>query len=148
MEASRDRWGWGVRLDGPTDRRVVGDVLPKRRGKKRRTPRLTTTDAQGMPIVPEPTSKSSPWWALRAQHLRLYPECRICGETDHVHVHHLRYRGKRGLTEQPGDLVTLCSDHHDEFHRTYGRAGDIKAGKDGLARLTIAFIEAKRRLPL
>jgi hypothetical protein len=162
MEASGTRWKREVgivRLDGPTDPRVVGTSKQRRKAKRAL---LTTTDEHGLPTLPTPPTakaprtprpkktwpKESPWWTTRANHLALYPECRICGDAEHVHVHHLRYRGARGLGERPGDLVTLCVEHHNEFHRVYGRAGEIRAGRDGLARLTIQFIEAKRRLPL
>lgn len=53
---------------------------------------------------------------MRREHLQTYPECRACDTTLEVVVHHLRYRGKRGLSERPGDLVTLCRRHHDQLH--------------------------------
>lgn len=63
------------------------------------------------------------WRIMRRAHLDIYPECRVCGDTDDPVAHHLRYRGKRGESERPGDLVTLCRWHHDDFHRTLGRRG-------------------------
>ena len=69
----------------------------------------------------------------RLNHLITFPECRACGSTRDVVVHHLRYRGKRGESEVPGDLVTLCSKHHDDFHRTYP--------KGSLPKNTLAYIE-------
>lgn len=66
----------------------------------------------------------SPWLKMRAVHLKTYPECRVCGRVDKSnHVHHLRYRGQRGVDEQPGDLVTLCADDHNAFHKKFGRSG-------------------------
>lgn len=56
---------------------------------------------------------------MRANHLLTYPECRVCGTTDDPCVHHLRYRGSRGQSELPGDLMTLCKEHHDDLHRTH-----------------------------
>lgn len=62
---------------------------------------------------------SPEWSSTRKNHLLVYPECRVCGEIDPSnHVHHLRYRGVRGVSEKPGDLVTLCRDHHNELHAT------------------------------
>lgn len=58
------------------------------------------------------------WKKMRKCHLTTYPECRMCSDTDDVVVHHLRYRGRRGESERPGDLVTLCRGHHDALHRS------------------------------
>ena len=67
---------------------------------------------------------ASDWMKARAIHLRTYPECRVCGLVDPAnHVHHMRYRGKRGTGEKSGDLVTLCLDDHMEFHRALGQRG-------------------------
>lgn len=70
--------------------------------------------------------KPSAWTLLRKQHLLVYPECRACGTTTRVVVHHLRYRGKRGESEQPGDLVTLCAYHHDQLHAQHGRTPAVE----------------------
>ena len=81
------------------------------------------------------------WKKMRSNHLALYPECRICEDPNDVHVHHLRYRGKKGVDEKPGDLVTLCSFHHNDFHRIYGQAGNHKGS---LVDNTIAYIAERR----
>lgn len=60
------------------------------------------------------------WKSMRKRHLALYPECRICADQDDVVVHHVRYRGSRGLSERPGDLLTLCRFHHDQLHKNLG----------------------------
>jgi hypothetical protein len=67
------------------------------------------------------------WRKTRSDHLRVYPECRICDVDVDVVVHHLRYRGRAGVSERPGDLVTLCSAHHEELHRTLGRTPALDA---------------------
>lgn len=64
-----------------------------------------------------PTRMSHAWQTTRKCHLTTYPTCAICGTTERVVVHHLRYRGKRGHSEKPGDLMTLCEYHHDQLHR-------------------------------
>lgn len=70
---------------------------------------------------------------MRKNHLATYPECRACGDPEHVVVHHLRYRGKRGRSELPGDLVTLCKWHHDDLHRRLGRTPSLQAQYDYIA---------------
>lgn len=62
------------------------------------------------------------WKTMRECHLRTYPECRICEDPENVVVHHLCYRGPRGESEHPGDLVTLCTWHHDRLHALLGSA--------------------------
>jgi 5-methylcytosine-specific restriction endonuclease McrA len=62
---------------------------------------------------------SQAWARMRYNHLLTYPECRVCGKTEDVHVHHLRYRGTRGESERPGDLMTLCAAHHNHLHQTH-----------------------------
>lgn len=48
----------------------------------------------------------------------------------------MRYRGKvRGKYEQPGDLVTLCKEHHQKYHKTHKSTG---------VKLTLEFIELER----
>lgn len=81
--------------------------------------------------------KSSAWTEMRHNHLAVYPECRVCGATDAVVVHHLRYRGKRGESERPGDLITLCEFHHNELHRVVG-SGPLVEG-------TLNFLRLRRR---
>lgn len=51
-------------------------------------------------------------------------KCVICGSTEHLHVHHKRYRidpktGNKVLPWEYDDdeLVTLCSYHHRMIHR-------------------------------
>lgn len=70
--------------------------------------------------------KPGPEWAkTRANHLATYPECRVCGDEREPVVHHIRYRGKRGASEISGDLVTLCSAHHDQLHRLFGSGSEF-----------------------
>lgn len=68
----------------------------------------------------------SAWTTMRKNHLLVFPECRACGSTTRVVVHHLRYRGKRGESEQPGDLVTLCAFDHDQLHYQHGSTPSVE----------------------
>lgn len=76
---------------------------------------------------------------MRKNHLLTYPACAICERTEPVVVHHLRYRGKRGESELPGDLVTLCEHHHDDLHRQLR-----KKGNHALIQGTLDYIATKR----
>lgn len=84
------------------------------------------------------TQRNPRWKCMRESHLKTYPECRVCEDTADVVVHHLRYRGRRGHSEQPGDLVTMCRFHHDDFHGQWlGRRGTG-------VQATIDYITEKR----
>ncbi len=85
----------------------------------------------------QPKGAQAAWRKMRANHLAVYPECRICGDTENVVVHHLRYRGKRGESEKPGDLMTLCAFHHDRYHQRVGRGKTTPAS-------TLAYVQEER----
>lgn len=75
------------------------------------------------------------WRKMRENHLLTYPACAICEDAKKVHVHHLRYRGPRGKSEIPGDLVTLCVFHHADLHRSLKPAATSVQGTiDYIAR--------------
>ena len=80
------------------------------------------------------------WKRMRRNHLDVYPECRACGGPGSV-VHHLRYRGPRGRSEKPGDLVTMCPPCHSALHASYGPMHS-PISKVGLVRHTLDFIAA------
>lgn len=67
-----------------------------------------------------------PWRKMKGWHLALYPECRACGTEERVVVHHVRYRGQRGRSERPGDLLTLCAACHDDLHRRLGSTPSLE----------------------
>jgi hypothetical protein len=45
--------------------------------------------------------------------------CQSCGNTTHLHVHHITY--KRLGNENIDDLVTVCRQCHKELHDYYGK---------------------------
>lgn len=65
--------------------------------------------------------ENSPAWVqVRKSHLANWPVCVVCKTSENLHVHHLRYRGrKRGEAEEPEDLMTLCKFHHDDLHKKF-----------------------------
>lgn len=83
-------------------------------------------------------SPNKAWKQMRLNHLRVYPECRACGTLDNPHVHHVLYRGQRGKSELPGDLMTLCTRHHSELHAL------VKETIPPLA-VQLAFVERVQR---
>jgi len=43
-------------------------------------------------------------------------ECMYCGNDDDLHVHHLKPR-KEGGTDEPRNLITLCSSCHGKMEK-------------------------------
>ena len=75
-------------------------------------------------------------WSRRSREVRaLTDHCVVCLAMDSLHVHHIRYRGRRGVAEHPEDLVVICEDCHRILHN---RGMD---GRDGF----IEFRENRRR---
>lgn len=56
----------------------------------------------------------SPQWArVRREHLTRHPLCAVCGEKKGLEVHHVRpFHLFPALELDPGNLITLCDDHH------------------------------------
>lgn len=60
--------------------------------------------------------QSDHWKALRAKKLELAGrKCNRCGRTDHLEVHHLRYR-RHWLDCDVNDLEVLCGNCHSNHH--------------------------------
>ena len=58
------------------------------------------------------------WWPIVRDAVldRDGHRCRICGETDDLHVHHILPRHCGGA-DSPVNLITLCADCHMAAHR-------------------------------
>ncbi len=67
-------------------------------------------------------------------------ECWVCGTKQGIHLHHITY--KRLGAELLNDLVPLCGEHHDAFHK-------MNPGLFNLERRTKKFVrhESKAHLP-
>lgn len=51
------------------------------------------------------------------------PNCSLCNRKGDLHVHHRTY--VRAGKEQDGDLIVLCSDCHNIFHKYYKYDGKV-----------------------
>lgn len=68
------------------------------------------------PRPEEPHPDPRHWDEIRQKVLnRDGHRCRLCGDDDELHVHHLTY--KNWGNEKKKDLTTLCKEHHKLFHR-------------------------------
>lgn len=69
------------------------------------------------------------WKRKRAKIVaREYKRCRLCGEREWLHVHHITY--DRFGHEEEGDLVALCPKCHDLVHYMVDSAEYLLTDKD------------------
>jgi len=73
----------------------------------------------GMDVAVEGSSAFGSWWWTIVRDAVLDRDghrCRVCGDTDDLHVHHILPRHCGGA-DSPVNLVTLCADCHMVAHR-------------------------------
>jgi hypothetical protein len=55
---------------------------------------------------------------------RKFKKCLFCGNRKNLNIHHIRYKTKNGKSilfkESKGDLVVLCKNCHNEWHKING----------------------------
>jgi len=57
--------------------------------------------------------RNDDWHKVRRLHLKLHPQCEVCGATKRLAAHHIRpYQWFPKLEMEPGNLITLCDTHH------------------------------------
>lgn len=69
---------------------------------------------------------SDEWRRRRKKHIKLTGGiCAVCGTKQNIHAHHSTYDNVF-TPEEINDLVSLCSFHHDELHKTHDKSKDLK----------------------
>lgn len=75
--------------------------------------------------------RSPQWSRVRAEHLKKYPACAVCGETKkNIEVHHkFPYHLDPSKELDPNNLITLCESKNNGIvcHRAIGHLGDYKS---------------------
>ena len=69
--------------------------------------------------------RSPKWQSVRKEHLKKEPQCRACGKTKNLEVHHIvpvHMDPNREL--DPSNLITLCSE---QCHIMFGHLMDFKS---------------------
>ncbi len=124
---------WNVRCLCGTEKIVQGTALrsglvkscgclnTEQKGENSPTwnPNLTEED-RARRRLGTPTNETG---ALLSQRIRRRDRatCLVCGAPNSTHVHHLEpWALNRGLRYNPANLVTLCKECHEQFHRLYG----------------------------
>ena len=65
--------------------------------------------------------RSSQWPKVRAEHLKNYPTCEICGTREGLQVHHVASYSQHPEKEcDPGNLATLCGPAVNNCHFIFG----------------------------
>lgn len=66
----------------------------------------------GLSLFYQQSQRSSKWKKVRAEHLKQYPSCAACGNTDGLEVHHIEPVSVNPDRElDPTNLITLCSKY-------------------------------------
>lgn len=75
-------------------------------------------------------TRSGRWPKVRADHLKSFPTCAVCGGTRKIEVHHVRpFHLHPELELDPTNLITLCESGDDgaNCHLHYGHLGNFKS---------------------
>lgn len=74
---------------------------------------------------------SPKWKAIRERALmRDEYKCRLCGSSEHLHVHHARGAHRFHEENHMEDIITLCEDCHSRIHLYWKVCDSIKAFYD------------------
>ena len=80
--------------------------------------------------VPEGMKRSDKWPEARATHLKVQPDCALCGGKDVENVHHIKpFHAHPELELDPTNFITLCEANKDGFdcHLGFGHLGSFKS---------------------
>lgn len=80
--------------------------------------------------LPVGVLRSNKWPAVRAEHLRKYPTCAVCGGSKYQEVHHkLPFHLHPEMELEPTNLITLCESNKNgvNCHLFVGHLGNYKS---------------------
>jgi hypothetical protein len=73
-------------------------------------------------------TRSDKWPEVRAAHLKLFPNCTVCGGTKNIQVHHMQpFHLHPELELDPTNLITLCEDPGHNCHLTFGHLDSFQS---------------------
>lgn len=79
--------------------------------------------------VPLGASRSGKWPGVRAEHLKKFPECEVCGGTSNLSAHHIKpFHTHPELELDPRNLMTLCESKRFGLncHLLIGHLGNFR----------------------
>jgi len=74
--------------------------------------------------------RSSEWPKIRKQHLQKQPNCKACGSSKALEVHHIQpFNQHPELELDPNNLITLCESKNNgvNCHLLFGHLGNYKS---------------------
>jgi 5-methylcytosine-specific restriction endonuclease McrA len=72
--------------------------------------------------------RSPHWPTVQHKHLKLQPNCAVCGGNVNLNVHHKKpFHLFPELELEPTNLITLCMDGDKDCHIKIGHGGSFKA---------------------
>lgn len=80
--------------------------------------------------IPASMPRSDKWPKVRAEHLKQFPVCAVCGGRHKIEVHHIRpFHIHPELELDPANFITLCEDDGDgvNCHLFFGHLGNFKS---------------------
>lgn len=70
--------------------------------------------------------RSNKWPTVRKNHLKQYPICAVCGDTEKLEVHHIKpFHEHPELELEPTNLLTMCES------KSYGIICHLLVGHNG-----------------
>lgn len=79
--------------------------------------------------APPGARRSSSWREVRTAHIKLNPECQVCGSTRKVEVHHIvPFHLAPDMELEPSNLMTLCENkrYGINCHLLIGHLGNYR----------------------
>lgn len=79
--------------------------------------------------IPSGSKRSSKWPKVRAQHLKEFPKCAVCGGNKKLEVHHVEpFHINADLELDPTNLMTLCESKKGGLtcHLAIGHLGNYR----------------------
>jgi hypothetical protein len=82
------------------------------------------------------TARSGHWASVRAEHLKQYPECAVCGGIEKLEVHHKQpFHLNPALELDSANLITLCEANKGgvNCHLFVGHLGNFRSFNPAVA---------------
>lgn len=91
----------------------------------------------------EMRQRASQWYALRAKHLEIEPQCMACGRRENLAVHHIipvSFDESKELSET--NLITLCAQ---PCHIVFGHFMNFKCYNKDVRKMTAEYRKAYQK---
>ena len=101
-------------ISKPEWHKMIG-YMGSREFKSQRKPKKTVVELKKLPY--QDYLRTDHWKELRKKVKQRDVSCRICNSLKRLNVHHRCYESKGDAIKEINDLVLLCKDCHELFHK-------------------------------